>query len=80
MSNVFFRMTAAVLGLALSACAASPPTRVAAAQQPASLPRAGVVHTGPDCGDDDGGFGAPVRHRGDATPFSENAFSFCWPQ
>jgi len=69
------------LAASLSACETSPSLqRVAALQSPAYPLHSGTVRTARDCGDDNGGFGAPVRHLGDPTPFSENPFSACWPR
>lgn len=72
--------TALALIAALSACATSPPSVHVAAVKSADAPALGVVHTAPQCGDDAGGFGAPTRHFGEPTPFSENPNNGCWPQ
>jgi hypothetical protein len=69
------------LAASLAGCAASSSLQRIASNQPAvPQPRLGVVQTVQDCGRDDGGFGAPVRHFGDPTPFSENLSNGCWPQ
>jgi len=71
----------AALAASLAGCAASSsPQRIALNQSTGSEPRLGVVRTVQDCGSDDGGFGAPVRHFGNPTPFSENPFNGCWPR
>ena len=72
--------TALAVVAAVAACAdATSLPRIAAAQAPGARPSLGLVHT-LDCGGDDGGFGAPVRHFGNPTPFSENPFNACWPR
>jgi predicted small lipoprotein YifL len=72
---------AMALAASLSACGTSTPLlRVASAQVPGSQPHLAVVQTSQDCGDDNGGFGAPLRHFGNPTPFSENPFNACWPK
>jgi len=82
MKGRFFSIAAAIaLAASISACGTSTPLpRVASAQVPGSQPHLGAVHTSQDCGDDNGGFGAPVRHFGNPTPFSDNPFNVCWPQ
>jgi hypothetical protein len=79
MTTALFKITVVALAAALSACAESASPRLAAAT-PGPHPHVGAVHTLQDCGNDDGGFGAPVRHFGNPTPFSENPFNWCWPQ
>jgi hypothetical protein len=77
-----FLSSALVLSIAagVAACAAPSPTRVASASNgPISMssPKEVVVHTSPACGDDNGGFGAPTRHFGNPTPWSELASNGC---
>ena len=68
------------IAVGVDACVAPSPTRVAAASNgPISMssPTEGVVHASPACGDDNGGFGAPTRHFGNPTPWSELALNGC---
>jgi hypothetical protein len=63
--------------LGFTACQTSPSTPPLAASKPAEAP----VETVVGCGDDNGGFGAPVRHFGEPTPFSDDPFrNPCWPE
>jgi hypothetical protein len=72
-------IAALALAATVSACASAPSLpRLAAAQSPGAQPLLGLSHAPQACGSDDGGFGAPVRHFGNATPFSENPFDPCW--
>jgi hypothetical protein len=74
--TVIFALAASLSGCAVS----SSPQRIALNQPAGSQPHVGVVQTVQDCGGDDGGFGARVRHFGNPTPFSENPFNGCWPR
>jgi hypothetical protein len=63
--------------LGFTACQTSPSTPPLAASKPAEAP----VETVVGCGEDNGGFGAPVRHFGEPTPFSDDPFrNPCWPE
>ncbi len=81
MKGKLLAIAASALVAGLSGCKA--PTsfqRVAAAPALAAPSPSDAVRAVRDCGSGDGGFGAPVRHLGNTTPFSENPFSGCWPQ
>jgi hypothetical protein len=69
-----------MVALATSACEAPSYLRVAStSDRPMISGAEGIVHTSPSCGDDNGGFGALVRHHGEPTPWSENPFNGCGP-
>ena len=79
-SRCFAIAAAFTLAAAVGACSTANSSPRFGAAQPVAPPRFGAVHTLQDCGNDDGGFGAPVRHFGNPTPFSESPFNWCWPQ
>jgi len=76
---------AVAAGLILAACATSPAQNTTsqsarAGQGSSTAPVNVPVVTPVRCGIDNGGFGAPVRHFGNETPWSEDPFrNPCWP-